>query len=80
MDARVRYIPLSLLLDALAIGGIVVLWRRKRTQAILIGTALGYFSVVAAGPDVEQRFLVPLLGVYAMAAGAGMMMFTGTSD
>jgi len=80
MGARLHYIPLSLLLDALAIGGIVVLWRRKRTQAILIGTALGYFSVVAAGPDVEQRFLVPLLGVYAMAAGAGMMMFTGTSD
>jgi len=75
--ARLNTIPLSLLLDAFAIAGIVVLWRRNRALAIVVAASLAYFTIVLTGPEVAPRFFVPLLGFFAIATGAGVSGISG---
>ncbi len=58
-----------------AIAGIAVLWRRDRALATFIGLTLLYFIAISAGGESEARFRVPVMPLYAIAAGAGINAF-----
>jgi len=57
---------------ALAIIGIVLLWRTDRQMALLIALTVAYYLVISAGGEAESRFRVPLVPQIAIAAAAGV--------
>src|SRR4029078_8859131 len=54
LDAFVAVLP------ALAVLGVIVLWKRDRALALLIAGTTGYFLFISAGGESEARFRVPV--------------------
>jgi hypothetical protein len=48
------------------------LWRLERTFRILAIVTIGYFTLMAAGPEAEIRFAIAFVPAYAIAFGAGI--------
>lgn len=69
--ARLLWMPLSLLVALCALAGIARLFRTDRDAAWTLLVPLVYFALVSAGPEVEPRFAVTFLALYAAAAGIG---------
>jgi hypothetical protein len=69
VDARIRFIPLSLLMLVLAIRGVALM---KGDARVFVGVILVYFVVLSAGPEVAPRFSVPFMPEYAIAIAVGM--------
>jgi 4-amino-4-deoxy-L-arabinose transferase-like glycosyltransferase len=64
----------SLGLIALAIVGVIVLWRRNgRRLAVLAAFAVSYLVGVSASPLHWDRYVIPLVPVVAIAAAAGVL-------
>lgn len=57
---------------ALAVLGVIVLWRRDRALALLIAGTAGYFLLISAGGEAEARFRVPVVPQIAIAAACGL--------
>lgn len=70
-EARLLLVPLSLLALLCAGAGLRRLFATERDAAFLLSAVLAYFVVLSAGPEVEPRFIVPYLPLYAVAAGIG---------
>jgi hypothetical protein len=51
--------------------GLLTLWKRDRTLALLVAATCAYFALISAGGESEARFRVPFTPEYAIAAGAG---------
>lgn len=66
------FIPAAWAASAFGAIGLVALWKRDRRLAALCGTTLFYFAVISSGPEVEPRFLVPILPLYAIVIGIGL--------
>lgn len=64
---------------ALAILGVVVLWRRDRALALLIAGTVGYFLLISAGGESEARFRIPVVPQIAIAAGCGLQALRARS-
>jgi hypothetical protein len=69
---RAAVLPLTAALFILFVVGIIVLWRRDRALALLIGGTVGYFILISAGGESEWRFRVPVMPEYVIAAGAAI--------
>jgi hypothetical protein len=74
-DARLRFVPLSLLILVCAVGGIWRLLKIDRDAGLLLGATVIYFVAISCGPGVEPRFVVPYLPLYACAASVGLDAF-----
>jgi len=75
LDGRTIQIALGALaaiVFALAVAGIVVLWRRDRALALLLAGTAGYFLLISAGGEAEARFRVPVVPQIAIAAACGL--------
>lgn len=70
-SARLVLVPVSLLILICAVAGIAHLRRDDRDGAATLLPLLLYFALVSAGPEVEPRFIVTFLPLYAAAAGIG---------
>jgi hypothetical protein len=57
---------------ALAVAGIVVLWRRDRRLALLLAGTAAYFLLISAGSEAEARFRVPVVPQIVIAAAVGL--------
>lgn len=57
---------------AAACYGIVVLYRREPTLALLFAATIVYFALLPAGGESDSRFAVMFAAPYAIAAGAGI--------
>jgi hypothetical protein len=57
---------------AAAVAGIIALWPRDRSLALLIALAAGYFLFMSAGSEAEARFRVPVAPLLAIAAAYGI--------
>jgi len=55
----------------LAIVGVIVLRRRDRPLAALLGLTIAYFLLISAGGESEGRFRVPVMPLMAIAGAAG---------
>ena len=62
----------TVLVAALAFLGVVVLWQRDRSLALLIAGTIGYFLLISAGSEAEARFRVPVVPQIAIAAACGL--------
>ncbi|HEY6139046.1 MAG TPA: hypothetical protein VI670_14890 [Thermoanaerobaculia bacterium] len=58
--------------SALAVLGVIVLWKRDRALALLIAGTVGYFLLISAGGEAEARFRVPVVPQIAIAAACGL--------
>lgn len=75
LDGRTIEIALdavAAIVFALAVAGIVVLWRRDRNLAILLAGTVVYFLLISAGGEAEARFRVPVVPQLAIAAACGL--------
>jgi len=75
LDGRTIQIALDALaaiVFALAVAGVVVLWRRDRRLALLLAGTVGYFLLISAGGEAEARFRVPVVPQIAIAAACGL--------
>jgi 4-amino-4-deoxy-L-arabinose transferase-like glycosyltransferase len=72
-DANITFIPMAIAIFCLAVFGVWRMFKIDRSAAILIATVLAYFTIVSCGPEVEERFLVPYLAVYAVAVAVGIV-------
>jgi hypothetical protein len=72
-DAVIRFVPLAIVIFAVALFGLVRLWAIQRDAAILLIVVLGYFTVISAGPEANDRFLVPFAPMYATAFAIGLV-------
>ena len=75
-DARMRFVPIEIVLFVLAIVGIVSIDRTNRDAGATLAAILIYFSVVSAGPEIEPRFIVPFCALYATVVAAGAVGLT----
>ena len=57
---------------ALAVAGVVVLWRGDRPLALLLAGTVAYFLLISAGGEAEARFRVPVVPEIAIAAAVGL--------
>jgi hypothetical protein len=57
---------------ALAVIGIILMWRRDRELAQLIAATVLYFVLITAGGESEARFRVPVMPQIAIAAAFGV--------
>jgi hypothetical protein len=71
IDARIRFIPLSLLLLVLAIRGVAMLSKSNGDAGVTVTIILVYFVVLSAGPEVAARFSVPFMPEFAVAIAVG---------
>lgn len=62
---------LAAVVFALAVAGIVVLWRRERRLALLLAGTACYFLLISAGAEAEARFRVPVVPQIVIAAAVG---------
>jgi hypothetical protein len=62
------------LVAALAVLGVIALWRRDRALALLIAGTVGYFLLISAGGEAEARFRVPVVPQIAIAAAYGLQV------
>jgi hypothetical protein len=75
LDSRIIQIALDAfvaLVSALAVFGVIALWRRDRALALLIAGTVGYFLLISAGGEAEARFRVPVVPQIAIAAACGL--------
>ncbi len=70
-EARVVLMPISATILFCAAFGLIDLRATDRDAAWTLAVVLAYFVVLSAGPEVEARFIVPFLPLYASAAGIG---------
>ncbi len=71
VDARLRFVPVAVVLFALAVFGVVSMYRRDPDAGVTLAAILIYFSLISSGPEVEPRFIVPYCPLYATAIAAG---------
>jgi hypothetical protein len=69
---RAAVVTLTVALFVLFVFGMIILWRRDRALALLIGGTVGYFILISAGGESEWRFRVPVMPEYVIAAGAAI--------
>jgi len=69
---RAAIVAFTVALFILFVVGMVVLWRRDRALALLIGGTVVYFILISAGGESEWRFRVPVMPEYVIAAGAAI--------
>ena len=69
---RAAIVAFTIALFILFVVGVVVLWRRDRALALLIGGTVVYFILISAGGESEWRFRVPVMPEYVIAAGAAI--------
>ena len=62
----------TVLVSALAVIGVIVLWQRDRSLALLLAGTIGYFLLISAGSEAEARFRVPVAPQIAIAAACGL--------
>lgn len=77
LESRTIQIALDVfvaLVFALAVLGVVALWRRDRPLALLIAGTVGYFLFISAGGEAEARFRVPVVPQIAIAAACGLQV------
>ena len=75
LESRTIQIALDVfvaIVSALAVLGVVVLWRRDRALAMLIAGTVAYFLLISAGGESEARFRVPVVPQIAIAAAVGL--------
>jgi hypothetical protein len=75
LDSRTIQIALdafAAVVFALAVVGIVVLWRSDRPLALLLAGTIVYFLLISAGSEAEARFRVPVIPQLAIAAACGL--------
>lgn len=75
LDAHTIEIALDVfvaLVFALAVFGIVVLWRQDRGLALMLAGTIAYFLLISAGGEAEARFRVPVIPQIAIAAAVGL--------
>jgi hypothetical protein len=75
LDSRTIQIALDAFVAvvfALAVAGVVVLWRGDRPLALLLGGTVAYFLLISAGGEAEARFRVPVVPEIAIAAAVGL--------
>lgn len=70
--ARLLFVPLSLFTLCCVVIGVRRLFSIDGDAAWTLSITLAYFAVFSSGPEVEPRFIVPFLGLYAAAAGIGL--------
>lgn len=69
---RAAVVILTVAMFILFVVGMIILWRRDRALALLIGGTVGYFILISAGADSEYRFRAPVIPEYVIAAGAAI--------
>ena len=77
LESRTIQIALDVfvaLVFALAVLGVVALWRRDRPLALFIAGTVGYFLFISAGGEAEARFRVPVVPQIAIAAACGLQV------
>ncbi|HKS25038.1 MAG TPA: hypothetical protein VJZ76_19745 [Thermoanaerobaculia bacterium] len=77
LESRTIQIALDVfvaLVFALAVLGVIALWRRDRPLALLIAGTVGYFLFISAGGEAEARFRVPVVPQIAIAAACGLQV------
>jgi hypothetical protein len=77
LDSRIIQIALDAfvtLVSALAVLGVIALWRCDRPLALLIAGTVGYFLLISAGGEAEARFRVPVVPQIAIAAACGLQL------
>jgi hypothetical protein len=57
---------------ALAVAGVLVLWRTDRPLALMLTGTVVYFLLISAGSEAEARFRVPVIPQLAIAAACGL--------
>jgi hypothetical protein len=75
LDERIIQIALdafAAVVFALAVAGILVLWRSDRPLALLLAGTIAYFLLISAGSEAEARFRVPVVPQLAIAAACGL--------
>lgn len=75
LDSRTIQIALDAFVAvvfALAVVGVVVLWRGDRPLALLLAGTVAYFLLISAGGEAEARFRVPVVPEIAIAAAVGL--------
>jgi len=61
--------------------GTLRLWKQKEWLTVFLALGMiAYFCLVAAGPETNARFRIPLLPFLAVVAGFGIARFTDKED
>jgi asparagine N-glycosylation enzyme membrane subunit Stt3 len=71
---------LTVLLFAAGLWGVVLLWKRSRPTALLIGVTAAYLLVITSGAEGEARFRVPAVPLLAVLAGVAAQRLFRSRD
>jgi hypothetical protein len=71
IDARIRFVPIAVALFGLAVYGVIAIYRKNRELGMTLAAILLYFTIISAGPEVGERFMIPFCAMYATAIAAG---------